>query len=158
MNKKIDTQKLKSNVVTIRLTNDMHKLFNMIASEQKVTVGKYMRDAAVILAEMSTDEKEVMALIKDKDKIKAQKAMHALLIETKDSLLNSNKELFDRISARIEKLEKLVHLFLYSYFFHTPEVKETMKDQARRSAKERKKGVLQLLDKMTDEGTNPRVS
>lgn len=150
MNKKIDAQKLKSNVITIRLTDDMHKLFNMIASEQKVTVGKYMRDASVILAEMSTDEKEIISLIKDKDKIKAQKAFHALLIETKDSLLNSNKELFDRISVRVEKLEKLVHLFLYSYFFHTPEVKETMKEQARKSAKERKKGVLELLEKMTE--------
>src|SRR3989338_8474677 len=155
MNEKKDTRILKTNIVTVRLTDDMLKLFSMLASEQKVTVGKYMRDAAVILAEMSTDEKEIMSLIKDKDKIKAQKAVHSLVIETKDSLLNSNQQLFDRISARIEKLEKLVQLFLYSYFFHTHEVKETMKDQARKSAKERKKGVLLLLDKMTDEGINP---
>jgi len=155
MNEKKDTRILKTNIVTVRLTDDMLKLFTLLASEQKVTVGKYMRDAAVILAEMSTDEKDIMSLIKDKDKIKAQKAVHSLVIETKDSLLNSNQQLFDRISARIEKLEKLVQLFLYSYFFHTPEVKETMKDQARKSAKERKKGVLLLLDKMTDEGISP---
>ncbi len=155
MNEKKDTRILKTNIVTVRLTDDMLKLFSMLASEQKVTVGKYMRDAAVLLAEMSTDEKDIMSLIKDKDKIKAQKAVHSLIIETKDSLLNSNQQLFDRVSARIEKLEKLVQLFLYSYFFHTPEVKETMKDQARKSAKERKKGVLLLLDKMTDEGISP---
>lgn len=158
MNEKNDPRTLKTSRVTVRLNDDMLKLFTMLASEQKVTVGKYLRDAAVILAEMTTDEKEILSLIKDKDKIKAQKAVHSLVIDTKDSLLNSNKELFDRIASRIEKLEKLIHLFLYSYFFHTPEIKETMKDQARRSAKERKKGVLQLLDKMTDEGTNPRAA
>jgi hypothetical protein len=151
MNKTVKNTDVKTSRVSVRLTEDMYKLFAMIAEEQKLTVPKFLRDAGLILAEMSSDEKEILSLIKDKDKLKAMKNIHSLIIETKDTLVSGNHQLYDRLFKKIDRVEKLVYLFLYSYFFHTPEVKVAVKDEARKSAKTRQEGVLELLEDMMSE-------
>lgn len=144
---------LKTITKGVRLTEDMNKLFTMCAKEKGVTVGKYLRDSGLILAEMNLDEKELLDFIKDKDKLKVQKTHQMLIQETKDTLLNSIKSLYDNLSKRLTRQEKLLEMFLYSYFFHTPEVDWPLKDHASRSAKKRKKSVLELVDKiMSTEG------
>lgn len=146
---------LKTITKGVRLTEDMNKLFTVLAKEKGVPVGKYLRDAGLILAEMCLDEKELLDFIKDKDKLKVQKTHHILIQETKDTLINSIGSLHDNLSKRLDRQEKLLELFLYSYFFHTPEVEGPLKEHASRSAKKRKKSVLELVDKVTSKAGEP---
>ena len=138
MNKKETKSELKDIKVSVRLTQDMNKLIAMIAEEQSLTVGKYLRDAGLILAEMTLDEKEMLDTVKNTDKKKAQKTFHTMIQETKHTLMNSTKELSDRIL----KLEKLIKMLLYVYLYHTPEINKAKKEEAKKSAKLREKKIL----------------
>ena len=142
MNKKETKSELKDIKVSVRLTQDMNKLIAMIAEEQSLTVGKYLRDAGLILAEMTLDEKEMLDTVKNTDKKKAQKTFHTMIQETKHTLMNSTKELSDRIL----KLEKLIKMLLYVYLYHTPEINKSKKEEAKKSAKLREKKILEFLD------------
>jgi len=44
------------------------------------------------------------------------------------------------------KLEKLVKMLLYVYLYHTPEINKTKKEEAKKSAKQREKKILEFLE------------
>lgn len=150
-------ENVKKKVLSIRITEEMEKLFSMIAEEQGVSIAKYLRDAGIILAEMATDDKDLMALLGEKDKIKAAKTFHLLFQETKDTIVNSSQSVFDRLVNRIDRIEKLIEIFIYIYLFHTPEVKESLKQSAKQSAQERKKKVMAILSKSNGGTTDTHI-
>jgi hypothetical protein len=131
---------------SVRLTKDMDRLISIVAKERGITVAKYLRDSGIILAEMSTDEKELYSMVKEEDRSSVQKTFHLLFQETKDIVVNSSQGLFDKLSERIDRLERFVEIILYVYLFHTPEVKESEKQKSKKSAQERKKKVMKILN------------
>ncbi|MCK4882105.1 MAG: hypothetical protein KAS92_03670 [Candidatus Omnitrophica bacterium] len=150
MEESTNINKLKSVRKCVRLTKDMDKLFSMIADEHNTTVGKYLRDAGIILAEMSIDEREILELIKDKDKLKVQKKFQHLIEESKHSVLNSIVRVHEDMSNRFDKLEILLRAFLYVYLFHTPEVKIHLKESAKKSAQVREQKILSYVKNKLD--------
>lgn len=130
---------------TVRLTPQEIKLFEIIAKGQGVTVSEFMRTASLTIAEMSIDNKELLQSL-GKDETQAFQNIKILLSELKDTILNSIKGSNTSIMRKLDYVEKLVDISLYSYLFHTPEIKETLKQQARKSALERKKKILSFIN------------
>ncbi len=147
MEEKTENKDLKTVRKCVRLTKDMDKLFSIIAKEHNTTVGKYLRDAGIILAEAAIDEKEILEFIKDKDKLKVKKKFQHLFEEARNIVINSIAELHGNISTRIDRLEKLMELFLYFYLFHTPEVPEHKKEAAAKSASKRKRKIMAYVER-----------
>jgi len=136
---------------SVRLTKDMERLFKIVADERGITVGKYLRDAGLAIAEMSIDEKGLAELIDKKDRDKFQKTFHMHLQETKDLVVNSSQSILEELNDRIERVENFLEIFLYVYLYHTPEVKEIRKDSAKKSAQDRKKKIMSVIKKSQNE-------
>ncbi len=134
----------KGKIIGIRVSFQENKLFETLAQGQGTTVSEFLRTAGLTLAEMEVDNKEVLKLI-GKDRTGISNVL-SLIESIKETLANSIKESNTLLSHKVDKVEKLVHAFLYAYFFHTPEVKESLKAEAKRAAVDRKKKVDALIN------------
>jgi len=147
MQEKIENGSLKTIRKCVRLSEDMNKLFLIVAKEHKTTVGKFLRDAGLIMAEMSVDQKEFLELIKDKDELKVQKKFQTLFEENKDLVVNGIQNLYETLSERIDKIEKLIEIFIYVYLYHTPEIDKGSHENAVKSGLKRRKRVLEICNR-----------
>lgn len=147
MQEKTENGRLKTIRKCVRLSEDMNKLFSMVAKDHNTTVGKYLRDAGLILAEMSVDEKQFLQQISAEDKMIVQKKFQNLLEENKDIVINGIKSLYDLLSERIDKIEKLIEIFIYVYLYHTPELDKGLHENAVKSGLKRRKRVLEICDR-----------
>ncbi|MCA9408676.1 MAG: hypothetical protein KC733_08300 [Candidatus Omnitrophica bacterium] len=146
-----DKKNVKEKRYSVRLTKDMERLFKIVANERGITVGRYLRDAGLAIAEMSIDEKGLAELIDKKDRDKFQKTFHMHLQETKDLVVNSSQRILEELSDRIGRVENFLEIFLYVYLYHTPEVKDIGKDSAKKSAQDRKKKVMSVIKNTKNE-------
>jgi hypothetical protein len=151
MQENTDNNKVKTVRKCVRLTKDMDRLFSIVAKDHNTTVGKYLRDSGLILAEISVDEKQFLQQVSAEDKMIVQKKFELIFQEIKDIVVNSSAGLYDALTARINKLERLTELFLYAYLFHTPEVPEHKKQEAVQSARKRKRKVMEFVEKFAQE-------
>jgi hypothetical protein len=151
MQENTDNNKVKTVRKCVRLTKDMDRLFSIVAKDHNTTVGKYLRDSGLILAEISVDEKQFLQQVSAEDKMIVQKKFELIFQEIKDLVVNSSAGLYDTLRARIDRLERLTELFLYAFLFHTPEVPEHKKEEAVQSAKKRKRKVLELVEQLLQE-------
>lgn len=124
--------------IGIRVTAEENKLFEALAKEQGITVSELLRTAGLTIAEMSVESRELLG----KKDSESSRYVHTLIEKVQETLANSIKESNTILSGKLNKVEKLIDAFLYAYLFHTPEVKDSQKQNAKNSAIVRKKKVL----------------
>lgn len=128
----------KGKTIGIRVTAEENKLFEALANEQGITVSEILRTAGLTIAEMSVESRELLG----KKDSESSRYVHTLIEKVQETLANSIKESNTILSGKLNKVEKLIDAFLYAYLFHTPEVKDSQKQNAKNSAIVRKKKVL----------------
>lgn len=128
----------KGKTIGIRVTAEENKLFEALANEQGITVSELLRTAGLTIAEMSVENRELLG----KKDSESSRYVHTLIEKVQETLANSIKESNTILSGKLNKVEKLIDAFLYAYLFHTPEVKDSQKQNAKNSAIVRKKKVL----------------
>lgn len=132
-------------MIGVRVSPQENKLFEVMAQEQRVTVSEFLRTAGLTLAEMSVESREFLKSF-GKDGRQTYQNIQTMLETLKETLANSIKGSDTHLSRKIDKIERLIGAFIYVYLFHTPEVKDTLKQQAKQSALARKQKVLTLAE------------
>ncbi len=137
----------KTKTIGVRVTADENKLFVMLAQEQGVSISEFMRNAIINYAQMTLEHKELLNELGLVDVNKSGATFHSTIEETREIICTSITTLNDRLSGKVDRIEKLIDAFLYAYLFHTPEVNDENKNNAKQSAVIRKKRVLALMEK-----------
>ena len=145
----------KERFIGIRVTEDQYRLFQLLAKEQNVSVSEFLRSGVVNFAEKFVESQQVLESVEDKDKKAAQQTIHAMITEVRGVLANSIQQSDERVCRRVEHMQKLLEAFLYAYLYHTPEIPEEMKKEAKRSALARQKRVLELMSLRNQQNTGP---
>ena len=123
--------------VNLRVTAEEMKLMTMLAEREGASISEFLRNAVLTMSEIYLENKEFLSSLPDKDKVNAVGMLKALIIENQEIAANSIKGSHEDLLERIERVEKLIGVFVYVYLFHTPEVTESKKKQAKESAVDR---------------------
>lgn len=132
--------------VNLRITPQEIKLIRMMAQKEGLNLSEYLRNVVLTIAESSVESREFLNSVSDNNKDNAVQILKGLILENKDTTANSIKGVFDALLDRFDKVERLIDVFIYVFLYHTPEVIDTKKKQAKDSAVERLKKTLALID------------
>ncbi len=129
-----------------RFTAEERNLVALMAQKEGISISEYLRNCAVVFAQSSIEYSELLNSIPGNKKDNAVEMLRALINEDKETTLNSIKAAYEGMLEKFERMEKLIGILMYVYFFHTPQVIDSKKKEARESAVTRVKKSLALID------------
>ena len=127
----IQKTNLKSSKVTLRMTAEEIKLIRMMAEREGITVSEYFRSVLLTLAEHSIESREFLNSVSEVNKDNVVQVLKSLIIEGKDTTLNSLLKLHENWAERYDRLEKLLGILAYVFLYHMPEVADDKKKEAK---------------------------
>lgn len=143
MNQKENPKRLK---LDFRVSPEEKKLVQMAARREEEAVSEYLRKVVLALIESSLENRELLSSIPDSERDNAVSVLKNLINDDKETTANSIKGAYEGLIDRLDRLEKLIGVFIYVFLYHTPEVIDTKKRQAKESALERVKKALSLIE------------
>lgn len=143
MNHKENPKKLK---LDFRVSPEEKKLVQLAARREEEAVSEYLRKVVLAIVESSIESRDLLRSIPDNERDNAVTVLRNLIIDDKETTANSIKGAYEGLMDRLDQLEKLIGIFIYVFLYHSPEVIDAKKKQAKESAIERMKKALALID------------
>ncbi len=144
--------------IGIRVTDDEWKLFDIIARQQRISKSEFLRNAGIHFAELSAEDQQTFASSGSTTSGKPD-FIREQFTSANEIIANTIREAVSELTLEIKDIEKLLKVILYTYLFHTPEVPEGLKRDAKKSAIARMdkivRNVLENFDN-TFSPSNPR--
>ena len=141
MNQKENPKRLK---LDFRVSPEEKKLVQMAARREEEAVSEYLRKVVLALVESSLESRELLSSIRDNERDNTVSVLKNFMMDDKETAANSIKGAYEALINRLDRLEKLIGVFIYVFLYHTPEVPDPKKKQAKESALERVKKALSL--------------
>lgn len=131
--------------VSVRFTQDERKLIEMFVNDRGNDLSKFVREATLYYINVSTEHDQLLEEIDEKNVQSADKAFRDVVESMTQILIKSIEHTHNDLDAQLEEVKKQLDAFIYTYLYHTPEIIENKKQEAKRSALERKEKVEVLI-------------